>query len=146
MAHDQRANHPRSVDQKALTMNSEIQSLIEQRNALEAEIAAKILAGKADAIAKVRAYVADNELTVADVFPPKKARTSGPTGPVAPKYRNAEGKTWTGRGMQPTWLREAIAAGATLESFLIPVPVPVPQTTEAEVAAEEPVAVAEGEL
>jgi len=39
---------------------------------------------------------------------------------VAPKYRDpATGKTWTGRGLQPLWLKSAIAAGAELESFRI---------------------------
>jgi DNA-binding protein H-NS len=39
---------------------------------------------------------------------------------VAPRYRDSHGNEWTGRGLQPKWLRAAIAGGATLESFLIP--------------------------
>lgn len=39
---------------------------------------------------------------------------------VAPKYRDRKtGQTWAGRGVQPVWLREKIAKGAKLESFLI---------------------------
>lgn len=49
---------------------------------------------------------------------PKKARKS--PGKVAPKYRNpADGATWTGRGRQPVWFREAMAAGKKPEDFLI---------------------------
>lgn len=49
-----------------------------------------------------------------------KARKSAGTGSVAPKYRDSAGNTWTGRGKQPVWLRNAIAAGASLDSFKIP--------------------------
>lgn len=40
---------------------------------------------------------------------------------VAPRYRdpaNAE-QTWTGRGKQPRWVVDALAAGKTLEDLLI---------------------------
>ncbi len=41
--------------------------------------------------------------------------------PVAPRYRNPDNQqeTWTGRGKQPRWLAAKIAAGASLDSFLI---------------------------
>ena len=46
---------------------------------------------------------------------PKKPRK-----PVAPKYRNLTGpQTWTGRGAQPVWFREALAAGISKEDMLI---------------------------
>lgn len=41
---------------------------------------------------------------------------------VAPKYRNPENssETWTGRGLQPRWMRQAISTrGKTLEDFRI---------------------------
>lgn len=38
---------------------------------------------------------------------------------VEPKYRNTDGQTWTGRGVAPKWMTEAIAAGQAKESFLI---------------------------
>ena len=40
---------------------------------------------------------------------------------VAPKYRNPNdaSQTWTGRGRQPIWVKDALACGATLDSFLI---------------------------
>lgn len=34
------------------------------------------------------------------------------------KYSNGDGQTWSGRGPRPRWLRDAIAGGASLESFL----------------------------
>lgn len=46
----------------------------------------------------------------------KLARTNGST----VKYRNpATGETWTGRGLQPAWLKAQLAAGATLASFAV---------------------------
>lgn len=38
---------------------------------------------------------------------------------VEPKYRNVDGQTWTGRGVAPKWMTEALAAGRTKEDFLI---------------------------
>lgn len=39
----------------------------------------------------------------------------------APKYRHPENPdiTWTGRGRQPSWIKEGLAAGKTLDDFLI---------------------------
>lgn len=39
------------------------------------------------------------------------------TGKVPVKYRDAAGNSWSGRGSQPKWLKEALAAGGALESF-----------------------------
>lgn len=39
---------------------------------------------------------------------------------VAAKYRNqATGETWSGRGLQPKWLKAAIAGGAKLTDFTV---------------------------
>lgn len=35
------------------------------------------------------------------------------------KFRDANGNTWGGRGPRPAWLRDALAAGATLDSFAV---------------------------
>lgn len=38
-----------------------------------------------------------------------------------PKYRNPEDatQTWSGRGRQPGWIKDAVARGETLDQFLI---------------------------
>lgn len=46
-------------------------------------------------------------------------RISKPKKPVAIKYRDQLGNTWTGRGKQPRWLSNAIASGQAKEMFLI---------------------------
>ena len=38
---------------------------------------------------------------------------------VLPKYRNADGQTWTGRGVAPKWMSDALAAGQSKEDFFI---------------------------
>lgn len=47
-------------------------------------------------------------------------KTTKPT-PVAPKYRNPSNpeQTWSGRGRQPTWFREAIVAGTEPDDLKI---------------------------
>jgi len=40
-------------------------------------------------------------------------------GKVAAKYRGPGGETWTGRGLPPRWLSEAIKEGKTKQDFLI---------------------------
>lgn len=51
----------------------------------------------------------------------KRSATAGTktVNKVLPKYRDAHGNTWTGRGQKPVWMREAIAKGAKQEDFLI---------------------------
>jgi DNA-binding protein H-NS len=44
-----------------------------------------------------------------------KKRASGAAG-VA-KYADGQGRSWSGRGPRPAWLREALAAGKSLQDF-----------------------------
>lgn len=84
-----------------------LNELIKQREALEAQIAAARKAETADAVAKVRALVAEFGLTAQDVFGGAKRgpKASGSRGAVAPKYRDpATGATWTGRGKASKWI------------------------------------------
>jgi DNA-binding protein H-NS len=39
---------------------------------------------------------------------------------VEPKYRNPEtGETWSGRGLQPKWLKAALADGRKITDFAL---------------------------
>jgi DNA repair protein RadC/DNA-binding protein H-NS len=38
---------------------------------------------------------------------------------AAPKYRDSKGNTWTGRGLQPAWLKEALGEGRDIDEFAI---------------------------
>ena len=93
-----------------------LQELLAQRAALDAQISETTDRQRADAIAQVKTLMADFGLTTADLSSrtPKVAKVSK----VAVKYRNqATGETWSGRGLQPKWLKAAINAGAKIEEF-----------------------------
>lgn len=81
-----------------------VAQLLAQKAALEAQIDAARKAENADAIAKVKALIAEHGLTQQDVFGGAK-RGRKASGSVAAKYRDpATGATWTGRGKAPKWI------------------------------------------
>ncbi len=51
--------------------------------------------------------------------PGRKAAAPRSAGKVAVKYRDGDGNTWTGRGLQPRWLKAALAAGRKLDDFRV---------------------------
>ena len=96
-----------------------VNELLAQKAALEQQIAEAQRAERAGAVAKVRALMAEHGLTLADLSgkatAPKRAGAK-----VPPKYRDAEtGNTWSGRGLQPKWLRDALASGKKIGDFTI---------------------------
>ena len=88
---------------------------------------------KAPAIKKVKALMKKLGITIGDLTggdapakgrPDRKPGTAAKKGPkrgskVAIKYRDEKGNTWTGRGITPRWLAEAVKAGAKRDQFLI---------------------------
>lgn len=87
-----------------------------QRAALDAQINQTKDRERSEAVGKIKTLMSEYGLTVADL----SARTPkvGKTAKVAAKYRNkATGETWSGRGLQPKWLKAAIAGGAKLDDF-----------------------------
>jgi DNA-binding protein H-NS len=50
---------------------------------------------------------------------PRRAANKLAGGKVAAKYRNADGQSWTGRGLMPRWLKALLAEGRTKEEFLV---------------------------
>lgn len=55
--------------------------------------------------------------------PPAKTRRKSakakPAMPRAAKFRDETGRTWGGIGKRPQWLRDALAAGKTLQDFAV---------------------------
>lgn len=96
-----------------------VSELLEQKAALESQIAEARRAERADAIARVRALMSEHGLSLADLAAKTGAgKRSGSK--VAPKYRDAAtGDTWSGRGLQPKWLKAALASGRRLEDFAL---------------------------
>ena len=93
---------------------SQLEALYEQKKALEEQIAA----AKVESARLMLQELKARGLTVDDLAKlDRSGRRAGPS--IPPKYRDAAGNTWSGRGFQPVWLRNALAGGAALESFLI---------------------------
>ena len=87
-----------------------LQQLIEQKTALEAQIAELRQAERADAIARAKKIIADHDLAPADVFgDTRRGRKpdvkDGRSVKVAVKYRDGKGNEWTGRGREPEWIK-----------------------------------------
>ena len=94
-----------------------LKDLLAQRAALDEQIASTKDKERSEAVAKIKTLMGEYGLTVADLSgrTPKVGKT---TTKVAAKYRNkATGETWSGRGLQPKWLKAAIGGGAKLEEF-----------------------------
>ena len=102
------------------------QALEAQRIGLDAQIEAARV--KADAIDNIKAHMESAGVTLDDLGygsikpaadKPAKASTSRKGAKIEPKFKAPTGETWTGRGLQPRWLKQALAGGATLDQFKI---------------------------
>ena len=79
-----------------------------------------------DVVARIRQAIEHYNLTAADLgFGSRKAAAPAKA-PAAKKrkkfivpvkYRDDAGHTWSGRGLRPIWLRDALAAGKSLKDF-----------------------------
>jgi DNA-binding protein H-NS len=101
---------------------SSLNELLAQRAELEKQIENLQTTARSDAIAQIKALMADHGLSVADlagkVAAKKGSQAKGTT--VAAKYRNQEtGETWSGRGLKPRWLKAQIEAGKAVEDFAV---------------------------
>ena len=81
-----------------------LKDLLAQKEKLEAQIAETRQTEVAGVIQRIQELMAEYGLTVDDIA--KRSRRGPKKGqPIAPKYRDPKtGKTWSGRGRQPSWL------------------------------------------
>ncbi len=99
-----------------------LNELLAQKAALEQQIIDLQREARSQAIAQVRALMNQHGLTLADIGgrAPSPAPRKADGERVAPKFRHpATGETWSGRGLQPKWLKAALAGGAQLDDFRI---------------------------
>jgi DNA-binding protein H-NS len=100
---------------------SSLKELLAQKAAIEKQIEEVARSERSDAIARVKSLMAEHGLSIADLSTrnaPKSLRSGGSK--VAAKYRNsATGDSWSGRGLQPNWLKAALASGKKLEDFAV---------------------------
>ena len=99
-----------------------LQDLLAQKEQLDREIENTKKSERADAIARIRTLMSEYGLSAADL----NARSSpakggaGKGSNVAAKYRDAStGDTWSGRGLQPKWLKAALASGKKIDDFAV---------------------------
>ena len=99
-----------------------LKDLIAQKEALELQIREAQQSQRAEAIAKVKTLMVDHGLSISDIASRAASAGASPsTGKkVAAKYKSADGEqTWSGRGLKPKWLREALESGKTLTDFAV---------------------------
>lgn len=99
-----------------------LQDLLAQRAEIEKQIAEAQREERSAAIAKIKTLMSEFGLTAADIAgkAPLPRAKAGTGSKVAPKYRNAStGDTWSGRGLQPKWLKAELEAGRKLEDFAL---------------------------
>ena len=98
-------------------MTKLLTDLLAQKAALDKQIEQTQRDERQQAIAQVKSLMAEHGLTAADLTSRSATKTSVGK-KVAAKYRNkATGESWSGRGLQPRWLKAALASGKKLTDF-----------------------------
>ncbi|MFQ6550253.1 H-NS family nucleoid-associated regulatory protein [Aestuariibius sp. 2305UL40-4] len=74
-----------------------------------------------DALAAIQAAAKEHGYSLDELMGGSSKKTAKPKTPAAPKYRHPENPemTWSGRGRQPKWIKDALADGKTLDDYLI---------------------------
>ena len=101
---------------RILSQHREIRGIDATQARLDME---KHMEERQKAIDQIKTLMSEYGLSVADLSSraPKK---SGGGGKVAAKFRNkATGEAWSGRGLQPRWLKAALASGKKLADFAV---------------------------
>jgi DNA-binding protein H-NS len=103
-------------------MANRLSDLLAKKAELEQQIVDIQREERSSAIAQIKSLMSQHGLTLADLgtrapVPAPKSRSGTK---VAAKYRNpATGQTWSGRGLHPNWLKQALADGAKLSDFAL---------------------------
>lgn len=99
---------------------STLSELMAQKASIEKRIADARREERAAAIHQIKTLMAEHDLSATDLSSKAAPGQSRKGAKVAPKYRNpATGETWSGRGLQPNWLKAALAAGRSLDDFAL---------------------------
>ncbi len=99
---------------------SSLTELMAQKEALEKRIADARRTERADAIQKIKTLMDEYGLTTADLNAKSGSGRTRKGSKVPAKYRDpASGSTWSGRGLQPKWLKAALSSGRKLSDFAL---------------------------
>ncbi len=107
---------------------------------IETELKHREVTDKKKALERMRDIAAEYGLTLSEVInkdgrvDTKKPKRKNADQSHKAKYSNPENptQTWSGRGQQPKWVKEALAKGKTLEEFLTQQPEPAAKEQERE--------------
>ena len=84
-----------------------IEQLDELKDNIDKEKLSREAASKAEGLARIKALASEYGISMEDALnAPEKTKK-----PVAPKYADGKGNTWTGRGRKPKWIENLIASG-----------------------------------
>ena len=115
-------------------MKKSYTQIVKQIEVLKAEAEKMRRSEMAGVVARIREAIAFYNLTAADLglggktaSAPKAAVQPGRRKPKAKaaataaviKFRDEQGRGWVGRGKRPQWLRDALAAGKSLQDFAV---------------------------
>lgn len=103
-------------------MANQLSELLAKKAELEQQIIDIQREERSSAIAQVKSLMAQHGLTLADLGSRAPASPSkGLAGSKVPaKYRDpATGQTWSGRGLHPKWMKQALAEGGKLSDFAL---------------------------
>ena len=100
-----------------------LSDLLAQKAELERQIESLGREQRSAAIAEIKALMTDHGLRVTDLSgkaPASGKKAAAKGSKVAAKYRDPEsGNAWSGRGLQPNWLKAAIESGRKLGDFAV---------------------------
>ena len=110
-------HHLIEINQKIAELQKQAEDLkISEREAVVADINAKINAF--GLVATELAFpVKQRKVRASKEAKPQKPAKS--KNPVPAKYKGPHGELWSGRGLQPRWLTQAINAGQDRASFFV---------------------------
>jgi len=99
-------------------------ALEKQQAELEKQISETLRAERSGVINQIKSLMAEHGITVADLSskPGRPATGKSPAAgrKVAAKFHDpASGQSWSGRGLQPKWLKAALATGKKIEDFAV---------------------------
>lgn len=89
--------------------------------ALKSEAARREQQEVGEVVERIRVAIAQYGITAAElglVGTTAAAPARGRSG-AGVVYRDAQGRTWAGRGKRPQWLRDALAGGHSLDEFRV---------------------------
>ena len=100
-------------------MTEEVQTLMQQRAAIDAQIAEAQRTAKTAGIIRVKSLMDETGITLADLGAIGATKRAAKASKAPAAYASKDGKTWAGRGKHPHWIRDALASGANLADFKI---------------------------